>query len=76
MGYIRPSKSAFSSPVLFAKKANGKLRLCVDYRELNKNTILDAYPTPLSENLLFDLGGSKFFSKIDLAAAFWQLRVK
>lgn len=49
--------------------------MCIDYRKLNDNTVMDAYPMPRADTLLESLGGSTCFSKIDLAAAFWQIRV-
>ena len=65
-GFIRPSVSPWGAPVLFVKKKDGSLRLCVDYRELNKVTISNKYPLPRIDDLFDQLQGSKVFSKIDL----------
>ena len=63
---IVPSDSPYGAPVLFAAKKNGKLRLCVDYRALNKETITDSYPLPRMEDLLGRLKGATVFSHLDL----------
>ena len=76
LGYIRPSNSSFASPVLFVKKPDGSLRLCVDYRALNKLTIKNKYPLPLIEDLVDRLHNARYFSKIDLKSGYWQIRVK
>lgn len=65
-GFITPSESPASSPILFVKKKDGSLRLCVDYRELNKITIKNRYPLPLIDSLIDQLKLAKIFSKIDL----------
>jgi hypothetical protein len=72
-GWIRPSDSPWSSPVLFTKKSNGKLRLCVDYRRINTLTKPDAYQLPRIDDNLDRLGGSQYFSTIDLSSGFHQL---
>ena len=63
---IRPSDSPYGAPILFSKKKDGRLRLCVDYRALNKNTIADSYPLPCIDELLSRLQGAKYFSRLDL----------
>ena len=64
--FIRPSASPWGAPVLLVKKKDGKLRLCVDYRDLNKLTVKNKYPLPRIDDLLDQLRGAKVFSKIDL----------
>ena len=75
-GFIRPSTSPWGAPVLFVKKHDGSLRLCVDYRQLNRVTIKNKYPLPRIDELFDQLGGSRYFSKIDLRSGYHQLRVR
>ena len=75
-GFIRPSISPWGAPVLFVKKKDGTLRLCIDYRELNKLTIKNKYPLPRIEDLFDQLKGAQHFSKIDLRSGYYQMRVK
>jgi hypothetical protein len=74
-GYIQESKSPYGAPVLFVKKKDGSMRMCVDYRALNKITIKNKYPLPRIDELLDRLLGAKYFSKIDLRAGYWQVRI-
>jgi len=74
-GWIRPSKSPFGSPILFVKKPNGSLRLCIDYRKLNAMTVKNRYPLPLISELLDCIKNAKYYTKLDLRDAFNQLRV-
>nr|GEV50974.1 putative reverse transcriptase domain-containing protein [Tanacetum cinerariifolium] len=75
-GFIRPSVSPWGAPVLFVKKKDGSMRLCIDYRELNKITIRNRYPLPRIDDLFDQLQGAMHFSKIDLRSGYHQLRVK
>ncbi|GJR80179.1 putative reverse transcriptase domain-containing protein [Tanacetum coccineum] len=74
-GFIRPSHSPWGSPVLFVKKKDGIMRMCIDYRELNKLTIKNRYPLPRIDDLFDQLQGARYFSKIDLRESYHQLRV-
>nr|GEY90965.1 putative reverse transcriptase domain, aspartic peptidase domain protein [Tanacetum cinerariifolium] len=65
-GFIRPSVSPWGAPVLFVKKKDGSMRLCIDYRKLNKITIRNCYPLPRIDDLFDQLQGAMHFSKIDL----------
>lgn len=75
-GYIRTSTSPAASPVLFAKKPGGGLRFCVDYRGLNEITIKNKYPIPMIRETLHHLTNARFYTKLDLVAAFNTLRVR
>nr|GFC70832.1 putative reverse transcriptase domain, aspartic peptidase domain protein [Tanacetum cinerariifolium] len=75
-GFIRPSVSPWGAPVLFVKKKDGSIRLCIDYRELNKITIRNRYPLPRINDLFDQLQGAMHFCKIDLRSGYHQLRVK
>ena len=73
--FIRVSSSPASAPVLFAKKPGGGLRFCVDYRALNELTRKDRYPIPLIQETLNALTKAKWFTKLDVIAAFYKIRI-
>src|ERR1700682_375681 len=74
-GYTRESKSPYGAPVLFVKKKDGTMRMCVDYRALNEITIKNNSPLPRIDELLDRLLGAKYFSKINLRSGYWQVRI-
>ncbi|KAA3483847.1 DNA/RNA polymerases superfamily protein [Gossypium australe] len=74
-GFIRPSVSPWGAPVLFVKKKDGSMRMCIDYRQLNKLTIKNRYPLPRIDDLFDQLRGASVFSKIDLRSGYHQLKV-
>ena len=75
-GFILPSISPWGAPVLFVKKKNGSMSMCIDYRELNKVTIKNRYPLPRINDLLDELQGARVFSKVNLRSGYHQVRVK
>ncbi|TYJ97414.1 pol protein [Cucumis melo var. makuwa] len=75
-GFILPSVSPWGAPVLFVKKKDGSMRLCIDYRELNKVTVKNRYPLPMIDDLFDQLQGATIFSKIDLRSGYHQLRIR
>ena len=73
---IRPSTSPFVSPILLvAKKEEGQMRCCVDYRALNSVTIKDKYPIPNIQLIIDSLHGAKYFSTLDLLSRYWQIEI-
>ena len=75
-GFICPSTSLWGTPILFVKKKDGSMRMCIDYRELNKVAIKNRYPFPGIDDLLDQLQGAHVFSKINLRLGYHQVRVK
>ncbi|KAH0672805.1 hypothetical protein KY290_025037 [Solanum tuberosum] len=75
-GFIRPSHSPWGAPVLFEKKKDGSLRMCIDYRQLNKVTVKNRYPLPRIDDLFDQLHGASHFSKIDLQSGYHQVKVR
>ena len=75
-GYICPSVSPWGIPVLFMKNKDGKMRLCIDFRQLNKVTIKKRYPLPRIDDLFNQLKDEKIFSKIYLRSGYHQVRIK
>lgn len=74
-GLVRPSKAPYGAPVLFQKKQDGSLRMCVDYRALNKATVKNKYPVPLVSDLFDRLCNATYFTKLDLRSGYWQVRI-
>ena len=75
-GLIEPSCSPYGAPILFVTKKDGAMRMCIDYRALNKITVRNGYPLPRIEDLLDTLGGAKVFSSLDLQAGYHQILIK
>ncbi|GBN16861.1 Retrovirus-related Pol polyprotein from transposon 297 [Araneus ventricosus] len=74
-GIVKPCSSEYSSPVVIVRKKDGTLRVCIDYRKLNKVVVKDRFPLPLIEDILDRLQGSRVFSTIDLKNAFFHVDV-
>ncbi|XP_058784020.1 uncharacterized protein LOC131658779 [Vicia villosa] len=74
--FVRPSVSPWGAPLLLVKKKDGSMRLCVDYKQLNKVTIKNKYPLPRIDDLMDQLVGASVFSKIDLRSGYHQIKVK
>ncbi|PIK39177.1 hypothetical protein BSL78_23984 [Apostichopus japonicus] len=74
-GAIRESHSPYASPIVVVKKKDGSIRLCIDYRKLNQDTVKDSYSLPRIEESLDALKGAKWFSSLDLQSGYWQIEV-
>lgn len=75
-GVIRPSKSPYTSNVVLVRKKNGKLRLCVDYRQLNQITVKDSFALPRMEEIFDCLHGARYFSTLDMKSGYHQIEVE
>ncbi|KAH7621131.1 putative Transposon Ty3-I Gag-Pol polyprotein [Nannochloris sp. 'desiccata'] len=75
-GFIRPSKSPYGAPILFVRKKNGSLRMCVDYRGLNRISKKNRCPLPRIDELLDRLNGAKYFTSLDLRSGYHQIKIK
>jgi len=75
-GFIRANVSPWGAPILYVQKKDGTLRLCIDYRELNKIIIKNKYPLRQIDDLFDQLQGARVISKIDLRSSYHQLRIK
>ena len=74
-GWIEPSSSPFGAPILFVQKKDKSLRMCVDYRALNQQTVKNRYALPRIDDLIDQLSGARFFTSLDLAQGYHQIRV-
>jgi hypothetical protein len=74
-GYIKLNKSPYGAPILFVDKKDGTLRMCVDYKALNKATVKNRYPLPRIDDLFDRLSRTKVFSRIDLRLGYYQIRI-
>jgi hypothetical protein len=74
-GWITPSSSPYGQPILFVSKKGGSLRMCIDFRALNKQTVKNRYALPRIDDLLDQLQGAKVFTALDLAQGYHQIRI-
>ena len=74
-GVVKPSRSPWASRIVLARKKDGSPRFCIDYRQLNEMTTKDSYPLPHQQDVMDNLSTAKFFSTIDLASGFWQIKM-
>ena len=72
---IQPSSSPWASPIVLVRKKDGSLRFCVDYQSLNSVTKPDCFPLPSIDDMLDQLGNMRYFSTLDLASGYWQVKM-
>ena len=72
-GFIRPSMSPWGAPMLFVKNKDGSMRMCINYRQLNQETVKNKYPHPRIDGLFDQLQGAQHFSKINLRSGYHQV---
>ena len=75
-GIIKVLSSPWGFPVVFAPKPDGRWRMCIDYRLLNQKTRKNGYPLPRIQDLIDQVGGATYLSKIDLLSGYWQVRME
>ena len=75
-GWIKPNTSQYNHSILFAKKKDGTLRMCIDYRSINNNTVVNGYKLPRIDDIIDRLAGSMVYSKLDLATGYHYLAIK
>lgn len=73
---VEPSSSPWASSIVLVKKKDGGVKFCVDYRRLNALTKLDEFPLPRIDDTLDLLAGNRYFTTLDLASGYWQVRMK
>ncbi|KAL0828840.1 hypothetical protein ABMA28_003751 [Loxostege sticticalis] len=73
---IRPSTSPYASPIVLVRKKSGDIRMCIDYRALNKKTVKEKYPMPLIDDQIDTLAGNSFFTTLDLASGYYQVPIR
>jgi putative transposase len=73
LGIVQPSDTPWISAPVIVKKHDGTLRLCIDFRPLNKVTVPDPYPLPVIDAMLRRMSRAQYFSSVDIASAFWQV---
>ena len=73
---IEPSKSPYNSPIVVVPKKDGSLRLCVDFRAVNKKIVADRYPLPVMVKVLENLANANVFSTLDALSGFWQVELE
>lgn len=75
-GVIRESHSEYASPIVLVRKKNGELRMCVDYRDVNKRVVKERYPLPIIQDQINALCHAKYFTTLDMKSGFYQMRIE